>query len=224
MGELLSKVLPLSLGAAVSPTVLIVMLLVLSGRRPIARGTAFLVGVLAVLGGLTAVGLLVSHTSHESTTQLEITHTVDAVAGVLLLVLAVATVVRALAARAGADADPPADHEDTDATSSAGILSALLLGMAMMLSNFSTILLYLPAMRAISAADVGFGDKALAVAIALVLTSIPATVPYLLRVTIPRASANLLQTLRAGAQRHSRQIGVAIEVIFGVYLLAKAAG
>ena len=30
--------------------------------------------------------------------------------------------------------------------------------------------------------------------------------------------------LGAGAQRHSRQIGVAIEVIFGVYLLAKAAG
>ena len=220
MGELLSKVIPLSLGAAISPTVLIVMLLVLSGRRAVARGAAFLAGVLVVLGGLTALGLLISHASHESTIQIEITHAVDVVAGVLLLLLALGTVLKAIAAgRAGAAA-VPADAEP-DPEHAAGLLSAFLIGMAMMVSNFSTILLYLPAMRTVSASTVATADKAVAVIIAFVITSVPATVPFGLRVGMPTASAKLLERMRAFTQRHAKQISVAVEVIFGVYLVLK---
>lgn len=222
MGELLSKVIPLSLGAAVSPTVLIVMLLVLSGRRAIARGAAFLVGVLVVLGGLTALGLLISHASHESTIQVEITHAIDVAAGVLLLLLALATVLKAVAAgRAGAVTVPADSDAEPDPERTAGILSAFLIGMAMMASNFSTILLYLPAMRTISASTVATGDKVIAVIIAFVITSVPATVPFGLRVGLPTASAKLLERMRAFTQRHAKEIGVAVELIFGVYLVLK---
>lgn len=220
MGELLSKIIPLSLGAAVSPTVLIVILLVLSGRRAVVRGAAFLCGVLVVLGGLTALGLLISHSSHESTTQIEITHAVDVVAGVLLLLLALGTVLKSVTADRDGPAAMPTEPEP-DPQRGSGVFSAFLIGMAMMVSNFSTILLYLPAMRTISASTVATADKVVAVLIAFVITSLPATVPFAMRVGFPVASARVLERMRAFTQRHAKQISVGVEVIFGVYLVLK---
>lgn len=221
MGELLSKVIPLALGAAVSPTVLIVVLLVLSGRRAIARGTAFVAGVLVVLSGLTVLGLLLSKPAHASAVQIDVTRAIDGLVGTLLLLLAARTVMRMILSRRTGSSEPT-DTSGTDAQRSTGLVTAFVLGVAMMLSNFSTILLYLPAMHEISTSTVGFRDKVLAVALAFVITSIPATGPLALRLTLPDASARLLDRLRTLATRYQRQIGITIELVFGVYLVVKA--
>lgn len=221
MGELLSKVIPLALGAAVSPTVLIVVLLVLSGRRAIARGTAFVAGVLVVLSGLTVLGLLLSKPAHASAVQTDVTRAIDGLVGTLLLLLAARTVMRMILSRRTGSSEPT-DTSGTDAQRSTGLVTAFVLGVAMMLSNFSTILLYLPAMHEISTSTVGFRDKVLAVALAFVITSIPATGPLALRLTLPDASARLLDRLRTLATRYQRQIGITIELVFGVYLVVKA--
>lgn len=220
MGELLSKVLPLSLGAAISPTVLALALVVLSGRRSVARGAAYVAGVLVILAGLTALGLYGVRKAAPSATTTEIEHIIDGVAGVLLLLLALGTVLRA-AARAPStpvvDTSVPPDPRP-------GLGGAFLLGLAMMASNFSTILLYLPAMHLISTSTVPDPDKVLAVVIALVITSVPATVPLVFRVVAPTAASRIFGGLHDVIARHQRQIGVAIEVIFGVYLVVKALG
>jgi len=218
MGDLLSKVIPLSLGAAMSPTVLALALVVLAGKRAVARGAAFVVGVITVLGGLTALGLLGAHHATKSSSADEITSVVDGLAGTLLLLLALGTVLRAYLA----DPAVPVEEKNPDPTKHAGLLSAFVLGVFIMVTNFSTVLLYLPDMRAISASDVGSSEKALVVLFVFLFVSLPATLPFAFRVFLPGFATRVFAQLHKFISRHQRQIGVAIETLFGVYLVAKA--
>ena len=96
-----------------------------------------------------------------------------------------------------------------------------MLGVAIMVTNFSTILLYLPAMRSISASRVADDEKVLAVAVALLITLSPVIVIYGMAALVPGWSWPLLDRMRGFIDRHSRAIGIVVEVIFGVYLVAK---
>jgi hypothetical protein len=216
VGELLSKVVPLSLGAAFSPTVLALLLVVLTGKRSVARATAFLVGLFVVFAGLTVLGLAISHSTHASPSRADVTRAIDLMAGALLLLLAVGTLLRGLLREPVTHDGPPpkAGHDP-------GLVSAFLLGLVIMTTNFSTILLYLPAMRAISAARVSDSDKVVAVALALLITMLPVLVVYLLAVLVPKYSKPLLDRMHVFIDRHQRTIGISIEVIFGVYLVVK---
>lgn len=229
MGELLTRVLPLAVGAAISPTVLAVALLILSSdRRPVARGWAFVGGVMVVVAGLTATGLAVStQVGTPSRLRVEVTRTIDLVIGLLLLILAAATVLRMLSARrtgsdhaAAADAtvtgtSTPAHHHD-------GLVTAGLLGAAMMLSNFSTILLYVPAMHVIARSHVPDGQKAVVVVVVAFITTLPATAPLLVRMVAPGPAARTFGALHGWVTRHSQQIALVVEVVFGAWLLWKA--
>lgn len=216
MGDLLSKVVPLSVGAAFSPTLLALLLVVLSGKRSIARAGAYVLGVLLVFAGLTFMGLAISHTTHSSPAQKEITRAVDVMAGALLLLLALGTSLRGLLHDPAAPDDAPPKPERNP-----GMVSAFVLGVVIMLSNFSTILLYLPAMRAISASRVEDGAKALAVVVALLITLSPVIVIYGLAALLPGPSRPVLDSLHGMIDRHARTIGIVVEVVFGVYLVIK---
>ncbi|CAB4749117.1 unannotated protein [freshwater metagenome] len=221
MGELLSKIIPLALGAAISPTVLAVGLLILSTpKRAVVRGTAFTAGVMTILAALTAVGLkLTHHATSVAAARQPITRAIDATFGLVLLLLALSTVLRAMSTdkESAAATNSPADP---DKHSSLG--AAFVLGMAMMMMNFSTILLYLPAMREISVSRLDFSDKAVAVCVAFLITSMAATLPLGLRLIAPVKSAAWFASLHTLVTRYQRQIAVTIEVIFGAYLLLKA--
>jgi len=221
VGELLSKTLPLALGAAVSPTVLALGLLILSSpKRPVARGLAYTAGVLLVLGGLTAVGLLVTHHgTGMGSDRNPVTRAIDGTLGAVLLLLALHTVLRMLTTDRDAPHDPA---PPTSAARATGLGAALLLGMAMMVANFSTILLYLPAMREVSAARVPVADKALVVVVVFLITSLPATLPMATRLVAPGPSAKWFGALHGWVARHQRVIGLVVEVVFGAYLLLKA--
>lgn len=218
MSELLAKVLPLALGAAISPTSLAALLVVLSGRRPIARGAAFVIAWLSVLAGLSAIGLWGVRSTTPSPAAAEVAHAVDAIAGVLLLLLALGTVLRAALRD---PAIPATDAEPADERRP-GLWGAFLLGLAMMVTNLSTILLYLPAMHEISIAHVARADEVVAVIVAFLVTSLPVTAPYTLRLAAPGVSTRAFARLHDVLTRHQRQIGVAVEVLFGVWLLVKA--
>lgn len=218
MDELLSKILPLALGAAVSPTSLAALLVVLSGRRPIARGAAFLTAWLSVLLGLTALGLWGVRQTAPNPATSTVGHVVDGIAGVLLLLLALGTVLRSTLR----DPAAPADEATPTDESRPGLWGAFLLGLAMMVTNLSTILLYLPAMHAIAISHVGRPDEFLAVALVLVIASLPVTVPFAFRVVAPGTSTRAFARLHALLTRYQRQIGVGVEVVFGVWLVWKA--
>jgi len=177
----------------------------------------FLLGILLVFGAITAVGLLLSHTTSSSPAQVSITKTVDAVSGSLLLLLALGTILRSFVHNSVA----PVGGETKDAKTP-GLTSAFLLGLAIMVTNFSTILLYIPAMRSISASDTSTPDKAIAVAIAFLIAAAPILFIYGFAVGFPKIATPPLNKLRGSIDRHQRVIGIVIEVIFGAYLMFKA--
>jgi hypothetical protein len=217
MGELLSKVIPLSLGAAVSPTVLALILVILGGKRAIARGAAFTAGVFTVLAGLTLIGLTFSHSASSNPANADIAKNIDGFAGILLLLIALTTILRTRLHRDDPAADPKPKPETNPS-----LHRAYLLGIVMMLVNFSTILLYLPAMREISDSRVAFDQKTITVILAILITSVTATIPLLVRIVAPGPAERAFTSLHALVSRHQRQIGLVIEIGFGAYLLFKA--
>ena len=101
-------------------------------------------------------------------------------------------------------------------------MTAGLLGAAMMLSNFSTILLYLPAMHEIARSRVPDGQKVAVVVIVAFITTLPATAPLLIRIAAPEPAARTFGVLHGWVTRHSAQIALVVEVVFGLWLMWKA--
>lgn len=217
MNELLSKVIPLALGAAVSPAVLTALVLILGGRRAIARGMAFTAGVFLVLAALTASGLLITHHSHPSATRTQISHDIYGLLGIVLVSLAIVSMLRS---RTHSDTDTPV-HTSDPGTSS-GLLTVFGLGFGLMISNLSTILLFLPAMHAVSASPASTGAKTVAVAVTLAITSIPVTAPMLLRICLPRRSVPIFGAINRFVSDHQRAITITVEIGFGLYLISRA--
>jgi len=217
MSDLLTSVIPLALGAAVSPTVLAANVIILGGRRSIARGVAFTAGFATVLAGLTVSGLVITHRSQPSPTRVQITHDVYGLLGVVLLSLAVISLLRS---RTHSDTDTPVHTSKPDVDR--GLFAVFVLGFGLMISNLSTILLYLPAMHAVSASSASSGAKVMAVAVAALITSIPATVPLLLRIALPKRSASIFGAINRFVTDHQRAITITVEIAFGAYLIYRS--
>lgn len=213
----MARVVPLGLGAAVSPTVLTVsVLLMCSPRRPVARGALFALGVLSVLAVISVLGITVLDRfadHHPSATERAVSDSVDLVLGLVLLALAARTALRPRDPTTERTARHPADHD--------GLARAYALGLVMMATNVTTIVLYIPAMRDIGRADVSTSDQAVALLVMLGFASLPATVPLLLRVVVPGPAQRALTRLDGAMTRHRRAIVLAVEIVFGVYLIVR---
>jgi len=217
LGELLARVVPLALGAAVSPTVLTMsVLLMCSRRRPVARGATFALGTITTLVGLSVLGLTVLDrfsTHHPSATERAVSDGVDVALGLVLLALALHTALR--------HHDPTVETTSATPSDRGGLGSAYVLGVVLMATNVSTIVLYIPAMKDIARAPVGDADQLLALLLVLLIVSLPATMPLALRIAAPGPSQRFLTRFEAAITRHRRAIVVGVEVLFGAYLLAK---
>jgi hypothetical protein len=227
MTDLLTRVIPLALGAAVSPAVLAAIVLILGGRRAIARGTAFAAGFATVLALLTVSGLLISHQTDPSAARVQITHDVYGLLGVVLLALAVISLLRS---RTRSETGTPVRTSDpgintgtdTGTGTDHGLFAVYALGFGLMISNLSTILLYLPAMHAVSSSTAAFDAKVAAVVLAALITSLPVTAPLVLRIALPKRSAPIFGAVNRFVTVHQGAITICVETLFGVYLIYRS--
>jgi hypothetical protein len=214
--SLLAIVVPLALGAAISPTLFALEVLVLSGRHhPVARAWALAGGAAAVLIAFSAVGLTLLQNLHSRHHHSPADASIDLVAGVLLALLAA----RALHPRKTA----AESHHYRTQRRLADMPTILFVGVGGlgMLVNFSTLMLFLPALHEISRSSVSLAGKGATWLILVVITLLPVLIPVTLVVILgPRASLSLdrINTFVGG---HSRQITVTIEVLFAVVLIWK---
>ncbi len=219
MGELLKDVLPLALGAAVSPLLLTGVLIVLSSKdRPLARGAAVAAGAAVPLLVVGLVGLAVftgtvspepgnSHSTDSAR--------IDVALGAILLLLGVRGLRRT-----------PTAHEKSsdgasDAASQPGLAKTALLGFGMMATNFTTAVLYIAAVKEIAHAGVETAEELGVLAILLTITMIPVLVPLLVFTVAPDAAGRMLTPIGAWVRARSRPIGIALLLGFGAYLLVK---
>jgi hypothetical protein len=209
MGSLLGLVLPLAAGAAVSPTLLAVQLVTLSRKsRPLARSWAVAAGAATVLAGFAIAALLVARSSGGSNSPSEAGAIVKLAAAALLVALGTRTLVRA--------PRPPKPER----VGPHPFRQAVLLGAALMLTNFSTIALFFPAMHAIGISRVAAADKVIAFVLLYLITLLPVLIPPLAVTLLGQRATPLLQGLNRFFVRHHRGLDAGICFAFAALLTA----
>jgi len=216
VGELIAKVLPLAIGAAISPTILIVVLLVLgSPSHARIRGVAYCAGAITVLLVLAVVSLTVLQrrvTGHHAADP--IYGWIDIGFGVLMALIGVRSLLTA---------PRPQSAPTGGADQPAHVGRFYAIGLVMMLTNFSTLVLFVPAMKDVAVASVGTGAKAVTVVLVLAVASVLAWAPVLLDVVAPKAAGRFLNSLNAFMTRHQQSVTVTVCFVFSVVLIAKGA-
>jgi len=217
MGSLLVAVLPLALGAAVSPTLLAMQLLVLTGTtHRLARAWALTLGAALVLAAfcvlcVTALQRVRPHHGHKSATDAAVL----LASGVLLGLLAV----RSLLRRPTVGERQPSRIAGRIASAPTGWFVGV--GAVAMLVNFSTLLLVLPAVHEITRSTASTTDKVAVFAVLYVIVLLPVLVPVLAVTVLGSGADRALGAAHTWVGAHTRTIGVVIEVVFAVYLVVR---
>ncbi len=217
MTELLASVIPLSIGAAFSPTVLAMMLIILGGKtKPRQKATVMILGMAIALVGLgLAAGTLTGMT--DNTQVKSVTLWLDIILGFVLIGLGL----RKLLIKPTDKADkPPVQANEKKGRHVAAFLP---IGILVMLTDFSSIVLFVPAIRDITAASISLTDRLLVAVIPFVAVLAPAFVPLLAVIFSPNKAGPAMRKLNAWLARHSKTISVGLAFAFGVFLVWKGA-
>jgi threonine/homoserine/homoserine lactone efflux protein len=215
LGELLTKVLPLALGAAISPVVLTLQVLTLAKNRfPLRRTWAIAAGCAVVASGWAAVALIATNRTAAAHSGKP-----SATSGVLALAFALLLVglgVHSLTGRTGNDdAKPTGDDERPRG------LEFFVIGLGVMVTNFTSFLLFFPAVHAIGISDVDETSRAIALVMLMVITLIPAYVPPLFATLLGARAQAVLDRLGRFVTRHHATINATICFVFAVYLTVR---
>jgi hypothetical protein len=210
----LLTVLPLALGAAISPTFLVLQIVVLSGGPgSLARGWALALGSMSMLALISLGGLSVLSTLPDVSTGKR------SVYEGVLMVLAGVTL---LGVAAWFWRRPP--RENTGTSRFAGIVDAkppvmFGIGAARLAINASTLALYIPALHAITRSAVILPVKILCFAVLFLITEAAVLAPVV-AVTIMGDSARpALARIHDAIEHNERRLTIAVALLFGIALL-----
>ncbi len=221
MGNLLAETLPLALGAAISPLVLMGALALLGGQNAKARVTAYTVGFVITCAALLAVGLVlvVAQQRKAGTSPLE-SGTAEWITGILLIAFA-ALMVRPKRRDDGARAQK---HHRTFVKPDAPLYAFALFGAVMMLVDFSSIVFLLAILHRIGSAGAPIGPSVVVLALALLCTSLPALLPTAVALFGGPALSAKVTELGHWTNRNGRYILAVLFFVFGLQDILKALG
>jgi hypothetical protein len=216
MSRLLAHVVPLAIGAALSPTLLIVVIVMLTGEsRPRARAAALVGGAAVVLVAIAAAIQLGVGTGLHGARHSDASGAVDLVLGVLLITVSIGEVIH----RATHGPKEPSTHE----RSTGGPLRAGLVGVSLMAVNVSTLALYLAALKEIHLARVTNSERVLVTAVVIGIILLPLVLPVALAALFRSAADPVLRRIGAMLTKYGAWLAGAIFAAFGVYLVLKGA-
>lgn len=210
------SVIPFALGASISPAALTVELLILTGKnKPKARAWFYLAGVGAVLGifALLALTILRNLSDANGGPVNPTTIVVKLLLGVLLA---------GLGARQLHPAKTQGEKQQSKvekALATAPLPFFAGIGAIAMLTNFSTLLLFLPGMHEITRSSDTMGMKMIAGAVLFGITMTPLLLPALAVTTLGHKSDSVLASLSGYVAKFSRQINAGICFAFAAILL-----
>ena len=214
MVTLILSIIPLALGAAISPVLFGIEILALTSPSRVRTRAWFVVlGAAGVLAAFCVIGLLVGHAHPHHRPHHTIDGAIDLIAAGLLGVLAARTL------RSSRGATPkPTILDRLQGASTATFLGAGAIGM---ITNLSTLVLFIPAFRMITKSSAGTAAEVVAFAVLLGITLLPVIAPALLVTLLGDRANGVLGRMNRFMTGHSAQITVGIEVVFALLLLAK---
>lgn len=206
--SLLQHILPLAVGAAISPMVLVFQLMVLaSGRGGLGRSGAFVLGCgLVVLLWLSSAGWIATRLPPIGPGADPIAAALDGLFAVLLLAIGLMLVRQPRPPVAADQAQPRT-----------GLLQPLLTGLATMGCNLSSLVLFLPAMQQINRSAAQGTPWWPPTLLLVLLTLAPAWLPPALVLAAGQRARGWLQHLHAWVA--PRQRGINATVAFALALL-----
>lgn len=218
--SLILAILPLALGAAMSPTLLVLQLAILTGPdHPLRRAWALAIGRMLSLAIITLGGTsLLARLPDFNTGALKGSPYAAAI------LIAAGAVLLALAAwhwHKGAKPDKKPGMTSRLLKTPAPAL--FLFAAAWMFVNASTLALYIPALHAITRSTANIVGKGTALLILYLLTSAVVLVPPLLVTVFGDSIRPRLSQLQQWLERHSHTISLVVLGVFGVALLALGA-
>lgn len=216
MNELLSTVIPLAIGAAISPQVLAVAVIILGGKKSPKAHTAFmLLGMFVVLAVITVVaaGSMSQVPKEQGTTYL--VYWLNVGLGVLLLYLGVRGLMKK------PDPNAPAKTVKERGGGNAGPGKYIIIGCIVMITDFSSIVIFIPAIRDVAAASVSLADKVLVGAVLYFAVTAPALIPLLATMISPKKAGRAMVSINDWLKSHTQAINTALCFIFGVLLIFK---
>ena len=216
MVELFSHLLLVGLGATISPVAAAICFSLLATSKPLANALAFAfgygvvlafiaVGAVAFFGGRPELGA-----GHHS----DIRNTLDAAIGGLLIVFAL----KALLHAPDPNAPPP---KWVAAVSSIAPPRAVLLGMVLVLTNPTTLALYVSGLKEVLAASLGAVEDAVVLLVFILLVEVVFLVPITAYAVNPRQTLALMEAIHKRLERHGWSIEIVVLSILGVLLLHK---
>lgn len=202
-----ARILPLALTAAISPTGLLLVMSILSGKEsPVKKSRAFILGAFVFL---IALGLLISLTFHPAVQQTsnpgKTSAVIDIVLGLLILGVLVVSVFH--------------KKKEKPAKKKKRKRPYTLLGFGYMLVNYSTLIPYIAAAKIINDGDLGFWEKlplfVILILITMSLVSLPVAVTWL----FPEQSGRILGPVKTFMSRHGRMIANVFFLAMAIYLI-----
>ncbi len=216
MQEVFLHILPLLIGAAISPVATIGMIAVLTTKdSPKLKGFTYLIGAMVPLLVIGIPGIFLFANIQFKPTNNNVSSTLDLVAGLILLALAFKNFFKKPSSK---------PTKKAKSHSQLGPSKSLVLGTGLMITNFSTIVLFLPAVKDIALSSLDSSQKLLLLFIAIPIVMAMIALPLIIAVLFPNKSKALLEKLRVFMTKHNRTIIQVMLLVFGVYLLAKGFG
>jgi hypothetical protein len=212
MEGLLTRIVPIALGAAISPVVLIVNVLLLGSKtRPIARAAWYSIGCAIIIIGFGIAGVTVI--SGVSTAPRTVAAVIHLTVGTASLLFAARAVIRG--------PHPPPKSEDVapEHERDKPAWRFVFAGLGAMGINMTTLVLYLSLDAEIVRAQLSTLDDAIALVISDVLILLPAWLPLLLTIFAPRVAHRVFGPLNDFLTRHKWAIEIIVPGGFAVYLL-----
>lgn len=210
--SLLAIVVPLALGAAVSPTIIAAQLVSLTApARPLARAWALAAGCVLVLLVVCGLALVLAAGSGGSGSPSRAGGIVKLVAAALLVALGVHTL-----RRRGTQKPSAPKHHDQHVRLS----RSFALGCGLMATNFSSILLVFPAMHEIGTNDASDSARIVAFLLLVTIALVPAYAPPLVVTLMGERARRPLDALSRFFSAHRQAIGATLCYAFAVLLAA----
>jgi len=215
MSSLYASVLPFALGAAISPTLLTIELLILSGKaHPKSRAWFFVIGATTVLliFGLVCVFVLRKSPDADGGPVNPWTIIIEALIVLLLVFLGIRQL------RPAKTAGERHHSSVKDKLATAKLPFFLGVGAVAMLTNFSTLVLYLPAVHVITRSTDPAATKLTAGLMLFVITVLPFWLPVLAMTILGHRSDAFLAKVNAWATKYQRQVNAGICFVFAAII------
>ena len=219
MGRTFVEILPLALGGAISPVVLLLQLATLASRsHPVTRAFIVLAATTLVVAIVTLVVVIGDHRATAGVTPTGAADLVGAWIRIVLAVLLLGTALRLLLTDRPADTASPSTSPDAGADQPLRPARFFLLGVGAMATNATTLVLLIPAVHTVATAGLrSTQELSLYVTIALIVL-LPAYLPLVALGAMGRRGPAVLADLSGWLRTHNRTIEIAVSLGFAVFL------